>query len=146
MSSLGLLEAKIIQKWRTTGNYCHGCYFCGIDSGLVVGVGALVVGGGCFWGHWGGVCTGDGFHRSYADLTPWIGLLCPRSTILTTMQPAVAGTQESPRHIWNCCIVLGFDFEFVQLCLAQLLQPWVTPLILIPRHIWNKSNFFSRQI
>ena len=36
----------------------------------MVGGGALVVGGGSFWGDWGGVCTADGFHRSYADLTP----------------------------------------------------------------------------
>ena len=33
------------------GNYCHGCYFRGFCSGLVVGVGVLVVGGGCFWGN-----------------------------------------------------------------------------------------------
>ena len=40
-----------------------GCYFCCFGSGLVVGVGvgALVVGGGSFWGHWGGVYTSDGF-------------------------------------------------------------------------------------
>ena len=44
--------------------------FFGFASGLVVGVGALMVGGGSFWGHWGGVCTGEGFQRSYADLTP----------------------------------------------------------------------------
>ena len=42
---------------KENGNYCHGCYFCGFGSGLVVGVGALVVDGGSFWGHWGGVCT-----------------------------------------------------------------------------------------
>ena len=70
MSYQRLLEAKIIPKLRRTGNYCYGCYFCGFGIGLVVGVGALVVSGGSFWGHWGGVCTGDGFQRSYADLTP----------------------------------------------------------------------------
>ena len=36
----------------------------------MVGGGALVVGGGSFWGDWGGVCSGVGFQRSYADLTP----------------------------------------------------------------------------
>ena len=54
MSSLGLLEAKIIPKLRTMGNYCHGCYFRGFCSGLVVGVGALVLGGGRFCGDLGG--------------------------------------------------------------------------------------------
>ena len=44
--------------------------FCVFGSGLVVGVGALVVSNGSFWGHWEGVCTGDGFQRSYADHTP----------------------------------------------------------------------------
>ena len=43
---------------------------CGFGSGLVVVGGALVVVGGSFWGDWGGVCTGVGFQRSYADLTP----------------------------------------------------------------------------
>ena len=28
------------------GNYCHGSYFCGCGSGLVIVGGALVVGGG----------------------------------------------------------------------------------------------------
>ena len=27
--------------------------FCGLGSDLLVGGGALVVGGGSFWGHWG---------------------------------------------------------------------------------------------
>ena len=41
-------------KQRTTGNYCHGCYFCGCGSGVVVASGALLVGGGSFfWGDWG---------------------------------------------------------------------------------------------
>ena len=53
MSSLGLLEAKIIPKLTTTGNYCHGLYFPGFGSGLEVGGGKLVVGGGSFGGHWG---------------------------------------------------------------------------------------------
>ena len=53
MSSLGLLEAKIIPKGRTTGNYCHGCYFCGCGGGLVDSGGALVVGGGSVCGDWG---------------------------------------------------------------------------------------------
>ena len=70
MSSLGPLEAKIIEKWRTPGNYRYGCDFCGDGDGLVVVGGALVVGGGWFYGDLGGVCTGDGFQRSYADLTP----------------------------------------------------------------------------
>ena len=50
MSSLGLLEAEKILKRRTTGNYCHGCYFCGCGSGLVVGGRELVVGDGIFCG------------------------------------------------------------------------------------------------
>ena len=54
MSSLGLLEAKIIPKLRTTSNYCHDWYFCGFGSGLVVGGDALVVGGGSFYGHFRG--------------------------------------------------------------------------------------------
>ena len=29
-----------------------------------------MVGGGRACGDWGGVCHGDGFHRSDADLTP----------------------------------------------------------------------------
>ena len=36
------------------GNYCHGCDFCGGGVGLVVGAGALVVGGGTFCGDLGG--------------------------------------------------------------------------------------------
>ena len=44
--------------------------FCCGGDGLVVGGGVLVVGGGKFCGDLGGVCTGDGFPRSYADLTP----------------------------------------------------------------------------
>ena len=54
MSSLSLLEveAKIIPKFKTTGNYCHGCYFCGCGSGLVVGGGALVFGGGSVCADW----------------------------------------------------------------------------------------------
>ena len=39
MSSLGLLEAKINSKLRTTGNYCHNCDFCGGGGGLL----------GCWW-------------------------------------------------------------------------------------------------
>ena len=50
MSSQGLLEAKIIPKWRTMGNYCHGCYFCGCGGGWEVSAGALVVGGGSVCG------------------------------------------------------------------------------------------------
>ena len=67
--NLCLLEAKIIPKFMIMGSYCHGCYFCGCGSGLVICGGALVV-GGIFWSDWGVVCTGDGFQRSYADLTP----------------------------------------------------------------------------
>ena len=44
--------------------------FCFGGGGLVVGGGVLVVGGGKFFGDLWGVCTGDGFQRSYADLTP----------------------------------------------------------------------------
>ena len=54
MSSVGPLEAKIIPKLRTPGNYCHGCDFCGGGGGLVVGGGALGVGGGRFCGDLGG--------------------------------------------------------------------------------------------
>ena len=50
MSSLGPLKTKITPKLKTPGNYCHGCDFCGVSVGLVVGVGALVVGGGRFCG------------------------------------------------------------------------------------------------
>ena len=60
MSSLGLLEAKINPKQRTTGNYCHDCFFfCGGGGGLVVGGGALLVGGGSVCDDLGGVSTGD---------------------------------------------------------------------------------------
>ena len=52
------------------GNYCHGCNFFIFDSGLDIGGGKLVVGGSSFWGHWGVVCTDEGFQRSYADPTP----------------------------------------------------------------------------
>ena len=38
------------------GNYCHGCYFSGFGSGLVIVGGALVVGGGRVCGEWGGGC------------------------------------------------------------------------------------------
>ena len=70
MSFLGPLEAEIIPKLWTPGNYCHGCDFCCGGGGLVVGGGVLVVGGGKFCGDLVGVYTGDGFQRSYADLTP----------------------------------------------------------------------------
>ena len=53
MSSLGLLEAEIVPKLRTTGNNCHGCYFCGCGRDLVNVGGALVVGGGRVCGDWG---------------------------------------------------------------------------------------------
>ena len=77
MRSIGLLEAKIIPKLRTTGNYCQGCYICGCGGGLMVGVGAVVVGGDAIvvggdsflGGFVGSVCTGDGFQRSLADFT-----------------------------------------------------------------------------
>ena len=52
------------------GNNCHGCNFFGFGSGLGVCGGKLVVGGGIFWGHLRGLCTGEGFQRSHADLTP----------------------------------------------------------------------------
>ena len=42
---------------------------CG-GGGLVVSGGVLMVVGGKFCGDLGGVCTGDGFQRSFADLTP----------------------------------------------------------------------------
>ena len=38
--------------------------------GLVVGGGGLVVGGGSVWDDWGSVSTGDGYQKSYADITP----------------------------------------------------------------------------
>ena len=50
ISSLGLIEAKIIPKLRTTGNYCN---FCGGGGGLVFSGGALVVGGGSICGDLG---------------------------------------------------------------------------------------------
>ena len=70
MSSLGLLEAKINPKQRTTGNHCHDCFLCGGGGGLVVGGGALLVCGGSVCDDLGGVSTGDGFQKSYGDLTP----------------------------------------------------------------------------
>ena len=48
---------------------CHGCYFCGFGSGLVVGGGALGVLVVVFGLIEAVVCTGDVF-QSYADLTP----------------------------------------------------------------------------
>ena len=54
MSSLGPLEAKIIIKLRTQGNYCHGYDLCGSCGGLVVGHVAFLVGGGRFCGDFGG--------------------------------------------------------------------------------------------
>ena len=54
MSSLDLLEAEIVPKLRTMGSYCHGCYFCGCGSDLVVAGGVLVVGRGRVCGDWGG--------------------------------------------------------------------------------------------
>ena len=51
MNSLGPLEAKIIAKGRTLGNYCHGCDFFGGGGGLIVGG---VVGDGPFCGDLGG--------------------------------------------------------------------------------------------
>ena len=56
MNSLGLLEVKIIPKIRTTGHYCHDCYFCGCGGGLVVGGGILVVGCGALVVGGGSVC------------------------------------------------------------------------------------------
>ena len=53
MSSLGLLEAKIITKLRPTGNYCHGFNFCGCGGGLLVGGGTLGVGGASVCSGWG---------------------------------------------------------------------------------------------
>ena len=41
MRSLGPLEAKVIAKCRSPGNYCHGCDFYGDGGGLVVGGGGL---------------------------------------------------------------------------------------------------------
>ena len=63
MSSLGLLEAKIIPKLRTMRNYCHGCYLCGCGGGLMVGGGALVVGGGSDCGDWGVLALVMGFRE-----------------------------------------------------------------------------------
>ena len=57
ISSLGLLEAKIIPKWRTTGSYCHDCYFCSCGGVWVVDGGALLVGGGSACGDWGVLAT-----------------------------------------------------------------------------------------
>ena len=52
------------------GNHCHGCDFLGGGSGLVVCGGGLVVGGGSVRGDCDGVRNGNGFQRSYANLTP----------------------------------------------------------------------------
>ena len=53
MNSLDVLEAKIIPKYRPTCDHCHGRHFCGFGSGIAVGAGALLVGGGSFCGHLG---------------------------------------------------------------------------------------------
>ena len=58
MSFLGLLEAKINPKQMTKVIYCHD-FFCGDGSGLAVGGGALLVGGGSACDDLGGVSTGD---------------------------------------------------------------------------------------
>ena len=69
MYSLGPIEAEIIKK-RTTGNCCYGCELFGGGGGLVVCGGG--VSGNC------GCASKDGiFYRSYDDLTPCIGPLCP---------------------------------------------------------------------
>ena len=65
--SLGFLEAKMNKKLRTTstGNYYHGCDFCGDSGALVVGGGHLVVGGGSVCGD-----SGEGGGGLALDLTP----------------------------------------------------------------------------
>ena len=73
MSSLGLLEPKIIPKQRTTGNYCHGCYFCDLGNGLVVGGGTLLVGGGSFYGDWGVFALMMDFREVMLTLPPETG-------------------------------------------------------------------------
>ena len=56
MSSLGLLETKINPKRRTTGTFCHDCFFlCGDGGSLVVGGGALLAGGGSVCDDLGGL-------------------------------------------------------------------------------------------
>ena len=71
---LDFLPWEVMQAcWPTVGGgganpnpKVLGWFFCNCGNGLVVGGGTLVVGGGSFWGDWGGVCTGVGFQRSYA--------------------------------------------------------------------------------
>ena len=60
MSPVCFLEAKIISKYTTTGNWCYGFEFCG-------GCGYLVVGGRSFSGNCGGGSTSGKFH-SHDDL------------------------------------------------------------------------------
>ena len=61
-SSLGLLDAKLAIKKRTTGNYWDGCEFCG-------GGGSTEVAGGSGCGDGGDVSTHGGIPKYYDDLT-----------------------------------------------------------------------------
>ena len=54
MSSLGLLEAKINLKRKTTGNYCHDCFL--LLRWATTGGSGLLVGGGAFLDDGGSVC------------------------------------------------------------------------------------------
>ena len=76
LSSLGLLEAKIIVKWRVPGSYCHCCDFLRWWWWWFSGW-WWCMSGWWWWFLWwsGGVYACYAFQRSYADLTPWIGLL-----------------------------------------------------------------------
>ena len=71
ISSLRLLQAKITPNEGLRANIVS-------DVSFVVGVFVgLVVRGGSVCGDFGAFSTGGGLKRSYADLTPLIGPLCP---------------------------------------------------------------------
>ena len=94
--------------------------------------------------HWRQLCHGEDEElERHGDLVRNIG-------------PQVNGQGEPGPLFWQPCNqrlqahknIPGHCFDF-ELFLAQLLQPWLTPLHLIPRHIWNPFflvGFLTREI